>query len=224
MNKKLGRPNTITENKNIINQVETMWKSYIDMQTISEKLNISKTSVYNIIKKHNINHIIPKGFKKLQYFNDLYMNNEGKLYKYNWGFYTRNFPTCNGYINYYSPNKKGEYKVIYTHREVYKLFKGEIPEDMVVDHIDGDRTNNHIDNLQLLTWGENVKKGIADAQKKSNWKKIINKRLNDNEKKDIIKMHLNGISYNNIAKKFEVSRTTVEKWIYRYRRNEFQIT
>lgn len=40
----------------------------------------------------------------------------------------------------------------------YVWNKGDRPEGMVVDHIDNDPFNNHIDNLQLLTPRENVNK------------------------------------------------------------------
>ena len=39
----------------------------------------------------------------------------------------------------------------YVHRLVWETFKGDIPEGKEIDHIDGDTTNNSIDNLQLLT-------------------------------------------------------------------------
>ena len=45
-----------------------------------------------------------------------------------------------------------------THRLVYIWFKGEIPANHCVDHINDDKKNNNIKNLQLLTWSENIKK------------------------------------------------------------------
>lgn len=45
------------------------------------------------------------------------------------------------------------------HRLVYEAYKGEIPKGLVIDHIDGDTTNNHIDNLQAITQVENCWKG-----------------------------------------------------------------
>lgn len=44
------------------------------------------------------------------------------------------------------------------HRLVYIWFKGEIPAKYCVDHIDDDKKNNNIKNLQILTWSENIKK------------------------------------------------------------------
>ena len=51
------------------------------------------------------------------------------------------------------------------HRVVYAWFHGEVPEGMVVDHIDDDKKNNNIKNLQLLTPHENLCKGTAKCTK-----------------------------------------------------------
>lgn len=42
-----------------------------------------------------------------------------------------------------------------THRIIYEMHHGFIPPGMVVDHIDGDKTNNHIGNLRLATPSQN---------------------------------------------------------------------
>jgi hypothetical protein len=54
--------------------------------------------------------------------------------------------------------KDGQAKSFLIHRLVYSTFKGEIPEGLDVDHIDNNRSNNMIDNLQLLTHAENNRK------------------------------------------------------------------
>lgn len=49
----------------------------------------------------------------------------------------------------------------YVHRLVYEAYVGDIPEGMTVDHIDGDKLNNHHSNLQLLSPEDNAIKGNA---------------------------------------------------------------
>ena len=54
------------------------------------------------------------------------------------------------------------------HRLVYESIKGEIPKDMQVDHIDKNKQNNNITNLQLLSLVDNVRKarcGVSPWQK-----------------------------------------------------------
>lgn len=56
-------------------------------------------------------------------------------------------------------------KTMGVHRVVYAWFHGEVPEGMVVDHIDNDKKNNNIKNLQLLTPHENLCKGTTKCTK-----------------------------------------------------------
>lgn len=62
----------------------------------------------------------------------------------------------NGEI-YEPPFNNRYYKISneFLHRIVYELFKGKIPEGYVVDHIDTNTKNNHIDNLRACTTKEN---------------------------------------------------------------------
>ena len=49
---------------------------------------------------------------------------------------------------------KKDYRV---HRLVYLAFVGPIPDGMVIDHIDGNRNNNNINNLRCVTPSENTR-------------------------------------------------------------------
>ena len=56
-------------------------------------------------------------------------------------------PTSKGYIRY----RKKDGKLRMEHCLVWEEHYGEIPEGMQIHHIDGDKTNNDISNLQLVT-------------------------------------------------------------------------
>ena len=60
---------------------------------------------------------------------------------------------------YYQVGFKG--KKYRLHRIVYKLMTGDDPGVLYVDHIDGDRANNRIENLQLVTPQQNTHKSKA---------------------------------------------------------------
>ena len=60
----------------------------------------------------------------------------------------------NGYLQLTIKNK-----TIKVHRLVIDAFKGK--SDLTVDHIDGNKLNNSLDNLQYLTREENLIKSIA---------------------------------------------------------------
>ena len=53
-------------------------------------------------------------------------------------------------------------------RFVYECFNGKISKDKEVDHIDNNKTNNLIDNLQLLTHKENIIKSLCKSVKSFN--------------------------------------------------------
>lgn len=57
----------------------------------------------------------------------------------------------------YGLNKK-----FLVHRVVWEAFNGTIPQGMDIDHIDGNPKNNKLDNLQILTRQDNLKKRNID--------------------------------------------------------------
>lgn len=47
------------------------------------------------------------------------------------------------------------------HRLVYEAFNGKIPEGMVIDHVDGCKTNNNLSNLRCVTPKENCNNPVT---------------------------------------------------------------
>ena len=45
------------------------------------------------------------------------------------------------------------------HRVIWFYFNGEIPEDLVINHKDENKSNNSLDNLELLTRPDNIRYG-----------------------------------------------------------------
>ena len=58
----------------------------------------------------------------------------------------------NGY-----PKIKLNSKGLFVHRLAWIAINGEIPEDMTINHIDGNKLNYSLENLELLTQGDNVR-------------------------------------------------------------------
>jgi hypothetical protein len=50
-------------------------------------------------------------------------------------------------------------KTVYIHTLVAESFLGARPEGMVIDHINGDKSDNNLSNLRYVTVAENCKKG-----------------------------------------------------------------
>ena len=72
-----------------------------------------------------------------------------------------------GYLHFFAYNEKGRrfYSVA---RFVYECFNGIIEDDKEVDHIDNNKNNNKINNLQLLSHKENVRKSNCKGVKSFN--------------------------------------------------------
>ena len=84
--------------------------------------------------------------------------------------------TTSGYYQFRIYDKKNfKPKNYLIHRFEWECVKGVIPEGFVIDHCDSVRTNNKIENLQLLTLKENVQKGRSKPIKSFTIKNNVQK-------------------------------------------------
>ena len=63
-----------------------------------------------------------------------------------------------------------ERKYVATHRLMWESFISPIDKGMVIDHINEDKLDNRITNLQMITQGENIRKHFAYRKKINNGK------------------------------------------------------
>ena len=63
-----------------------------------------------------------------------------------------------------SVNDNGKVKTFLSHRFIYECFRGIITDKRVVDHINNIRTDNRLDNLQLITNRENIIKDHKEGK------------------------------------------------------------
>lgn len=81
----------------------------------------------------------------------------------------------NGII--FTPDEKGYYRAtadftLYMHRVVWEFYNTKIPDGYEVHHIDFDRSNNDISNLQLLTVSEHRRlHGELLTEEQRNWRR-----------------------------------------------------
>jgi hypothetical protein len=74
-------------------------------------------------------------------------------------------------------DKNGNSKSYYVHRLVMKHFIGD--SDLYVDHIDGDKQNNHLDNLRYVTNSENLTFRNTDKKYQSKHPYVYYDKLRD---------------------------------------------
>lgn len=60
--------------------------------------------------------------------------------------------------------KNGEHKTVLVHRIVATAFLGHTDRNMTVNHKDGNRQNNSVDNLEWLSRADNIKYGFEHGQ------------------------------------------------------------
>ena len=103
-----------------------------------------------------------------------------------------------------------EPKNYYIHRFEWECVKGVIPEGFVIDHYDSVKTNNKIENLQLLTFKENAQKGRRKPIKSFN--------IKNNEQKNYesitsasLELDISFSIISNICRKVNYYKTVISK-------------
>jgi len=81
--------------------------------------------------------------------------------------YKKGFINPYGYLCVFL-SKEGKVYNKLVHRLVYEAWKGKIPIDITIDHIDEDKKNNFLDNLQILSRSENVLKFHSERGRNRN--------------------------------------------------------
>ena len=76
-----------------------------------------------------------------------------------------------GYLRVLLYNDENEQKQVLVHRLVYLAHGGAIPKGMQINHMDEDKTNNQIQNLEIVTPQQNVLYGTANERRKASVKK-----------------------------------------------------
>ena len=102
---------------------------------------------------------LTKEWKKIPFNENYVVNKDGEV---------ANLKTCkklkgterSGYLRVLIKGKN--YSI---HRLVWEAFNGEIPSGYYVDHIDGNRANNSISNLRIVTQSENMKNAMKNGHK-----------------------------------------------------------
>lgn len=92
---------------------------------------------------------------------------------------------------------------VYVHRLVWETFMGDIPEQLEVDHIDKDPSNNNINNLRLLEKGENISRGRYER-----WGYSVS-----DMKDEILDLRKQGYKYREISEKLKLSISAISRII-----------
>lgn len=118
-----------------------------------------------------------------------------------------------------SPGQPPYYRVTFTtskgrfrcliHRVVWFAGRGAIPDDLTVDHGNFDRSDNRLENLELVTMGENtrraVESGRLDLHSPKNWS------LTEEQVRAIRRRLEEGASQRKVARELKTSPNVVNR-------------
>tara|TARA_R110000823_G_C15660719_1_gene472028 strand:- start:52 stop:564 length:513 start_codon:yes stop_codon:yes gene_type:complete len=103
----------------------------------------------------------------------------------------------------------GKTKQHLVHRMVLAAFVGICPDGHEVDHIDGDKTNNRLENLEYVTRQENSRRAIALGLTDHVGEANSNAKLTDQDVRDIRDRLEVGESQTSIAADYPVNQSTI---------------
>lgn len=78
-----------------------------------------------------------------------------------------------GVNDYHRTKRNGKY--YYEHDDIWKKYYGDIPDGMIVHHIDGNKRNNDITNLKLMSIREHNRLHAGFIKKGDKWFKRCDK-------------------------------------------------
>lgn len=118
-------------------------------------------------------------------------------------------PNHNGYLSQmFCVNYKQ--KLIKVHRVVWESFNGKIKEGMQINHIDGNKTNNSLNNLEIVTPKENTQHAWRNGLcKKVYGRKTSNCILDFEQVKEIRKLYKDGKKQKELSEMFGVHQTNI---------------
>lgn len=101
----------------------------------------------------------------------------------------------------------GKYKTVKVHRLVAKSFLGAKP-GMQVNHKDGNKLNNHINNLEYVTPSENLKHAYDMGLRKKG-DEVANAKLTDEQWIEIAQRYNNGEQARALAKEYGIHENAI---------------
>ena len=144
-------------------------------------------------------------------FSNYAASKDGEILNVKTGRILKKILNNNGYYHFRVNDKKLiKPKNYLIHRFEWECVKGVIPEGFVIDHFDSVKTNNKIENLQLLTLKENAQKGRSKPIKSFNIKN--NKQKNyESITSASLELDISFSIISNICRKVKYYKTVISK-------------
>jgi hypothetical protein len=103
------------------------------------------------------------------------------------------------------------------HRLVWEVVHGPIQEGMQINHKNGDKTDNRLLNLELVTRLENMRHAYGTGLVRSDGESNPRAKLREDQVAEIRKFHADGVSAYRLAKQYGVGQTTIKNIVRGHR-------
>ena len=100
------------------------------------------------------------------------------------------------------------------HRLVFEAFVGPIPEGFEINHLDGNKKNNALVNLEVVTPKENIQHAIRTGLLRNRGVESVLAKLTTKQAEEIRSAYMCGEKQREIAARFSVSQSTVWRTIH----------
>ena len=131
---------------------------------------------------------------------------------YRKGYLKTHFATCGG---------TRSIKRVFLHRAVYEAFHGPIPDGLTINHKDGNKANNRLDNLEVATMRQQTDHAIANGLRyqTENGERRRTATITDETARAIFRLYDEGRGTRicELSRQFGVRYGTVQRIVYKSR-------
>jgi len=186
------------------NSIENLeWCSYKENAMHAHKNKLIKYNTNSVLENQTYS-FANEIWKKIQEYPKYEISNLGRIRKNN---YIKKRILDSGYYRVHL-SKNNKQKTLYVHVLLATTFIKEIPKNYIVNHKDGNKLNNNLSNLEIITKKENVKhaykNGLIHTRKGENHQ---NSKLKKDDIIEILRLrNIEKLTQQKIADKFNISR------------------
>lgn len=105
--------------------------------------------------------------------------------------------------------KEGKGRTVNVHSLVAGAFLGTVRKGYCVNHIDGDPKNNRLSNLEIVTYGENLRHAYIICRRSKSGERHHANKIGNDELRKIRKLLSLGATQESIGKMFGIHQSTV---------------
>lgn len=111
--------------------------------------------------------------------------------------------------------REGKPKVHYIHRLVAAAFIGDIPKGYTVNHKDGCKFNNHVQNLEIITHAQNMRHAVDRGLIASGERNKFSKLSDDDVRQIRMRFSNGGVTKIQLAREYGISDAVTRRIIKR---------